>query len=150
LLSEEVRRKAVKKIIELSEQEHSCRFACSHEIVDIFTAEEERSAIMSISKNLLEEGEYILDNIKDSWDRESDPGELFVEIYKTLAFIESDERFDEESQDNAAHLQYEIERLIQELAEKQLDGSGYEKLDTEEAVEVASPTARSVFDDVDQ
>jgi len=149
LVSEEIRQATVKKIINLSEREHSCRFADSPCAKGLFTDEEEKAAVETITTNLLLEGANIVEEIKDNWDKESDPEDLFSEIDRTLTFIQWDERFDEDSQSNAASLREEIKRLVREL-EGQIEEPTYDELDTEQAIETATPSGRSVFDDVDQ
>ena len=149
LVSEDIRQATVKKIIDLSEREHSCRFADSPCARGLFTDEEEKAAVETITTNLLLEGANIVEEIKDNWDKESDPEDLFSEIDRTLTFIQWDERFDEDSQMNAASLREEIKRLIREL-EGQIEEPTYDELDTEQAIETATPSGRSVFDDVDQ
>jgi hypothetical protein len=149
LLSNETRQAAANKIIEISEQEYSCRFAVNFGTGGLLTTEEENTTIDNISQSLLENSDCILEELKGGWDRESDPEELFSEVDGTLAFIEMDERFDEDSQQKAASLRNLIKELVRELG-NEIEEAEYEKLDTEEAIEVDSTTGRSVFDDVDQ
>lgn len=149
LVTEEIRQATVSKIVDLSVREHSCRFADSPCAEGIFTVEEEKVAIDKITANLLLEGENIIEEIRNSWDKESDPEDLFSEIDRTLTFVMYDDRFDETRQEIAGDLRQEVRELVRELEEK-IEKPQYEDLDTERAVETATPSGRSVFDDVDQ
>lgn len=148
LLSEEIRHAAVSRIISISENEHSCRFADSQVGEAIFTRDERDAAIDKIAMNLLADGENIIDEIRDAWDKEGDPEDLFSEIDRTLGFIESDERFEEEDQSNATYLRRIIKEVVRELKSEIAEPS-YEELDTAHAIETSTPLGRSVFDDVD-
>jgi DNA anti-recombination protein RmuC len=148
LLPEEIRYAAVKKIVSLCEREHSCRFADSQIAKAMFNNDEERTAIAIIATNLLSDGEHIIDDIRYDWDKESAPEDLFYEIDRSLAFIESDESFDEESQSSASYLRQIIREVVREL-EQTVAQSTYEELETEHAIETSAPAGRSVFDDVD-
>jgi hypothetical protein len=95
------------------------------------------------------EGNDLLAEIEDSWDKESDPGDLFTEINSTLEYIGQEEVFDKKSRAEAASLRLQIKDIVRELNERLVDSS-YEELDAELAEESDVPSSRSIFDDVDE
>jgi len=94
LLAEEVRQETVKNILEISEHGQSCDFAMSKGAKDILTAHELNAAVKKISGNLLSSGMALIVQIKEDWDKETDPSDLFYDLGRTLEFIEFDERFE--------------------------------------------------------
>lgn len=149
VLDEDMRKAAVKKVVELSESVHSCSFMVSDTVKSLFKLDEVSSAFDRIARNLLTEGEQIIEDMKCDWDTDSDPRDLFAEIDQTLEYIESAERFSLEDKSEAATLRSVIEKVILKL-EEQIIEPNYEKLEAEDATEMITPTGRSVFDDVDQ
>lgn len=149
LLPAEVRSNTAAKIIALSEQELSCRFAESAAVQKILTSPEIEEALHRIADSVLTDGAQILDSLQREWDNESDPADAFYEIDRTLEFIESDERFDENNREIAKEMREHIRDIVQELTDK-LDKPNYDHLETELAQESNTATRRSIFDDVDQ
>lgn len=149
LLSEEVRQKAVKKIIDISEREYSCDFAMSKRIMDLLTEDEVNSALKKICGKLIDGGAELIGRMKNDWDNETDPSDHFYDIDRTLQFMEYDERFDAEAQAGATDLRRVVEDLVSDLKQQVVEPS-YEELETENAPQATISQSRSVFDDVDQ
>lgn len=149
LLPSHVRSAAAQKIIELSERDRSCSFATSAVVQKILTPEEIDESTRRIAETVLTQGSQLLGNMKNDWDNESDPADIFSEIDSTLEFIEWDERFDEDTQAAATELRGQIKNIVRDLNDELVEPS-YDKLETELAEETVAPTSRSVFDDVDQ
>lgn len=149
LLTSHVRSSAAKKIIELSERDRSCSFAKSAVVQKILTPEEIDEATRRIAKTILTQGSQLMVNMKNDWDHESDPADIFSEIDSTLEFIVLDERFDEDNKAAANELREQIKTTVRDLNEELVEPS-YDKLEAELAEEAVAPTSRSVFDDVDQ
>lgn len=149
LLAEEVRQKAVKNILDISEQGHSCDFATSKGAINLLTADEVNFAVKKISGNLLSSGMDLIDRIKEDWDKETDPDDLFYDLGRTLEFMECDERFDADTQSGATDLRGIIEKTISELKQQVVEPS-YKELEAENASQATMSQGRSVFDDVDQ
>ena len=149
LLSEETRQDTVKRVIYLSEETHSCRFAECPNVKILFTELEEQTTAERISNSLLLNVEEIIENLKNSWSPTEDPEDLFSEIDKSLEFIELDKRFCDDTQSEARLRRSEIKEVIRSL-DQNAEDQEYDELDTEQAIEVASSTIRSVFDDVDE
>ncbi|TDP63003.1 restriction endonuclease [Roseateles toxinivorans] len=149
LLPEEVRKKTVEKIIKVSEEKYSARFFGSSGANGILTNEERNNGLKSVAKSVLMNGASILQEIKESWDREESPDGIFYEIDGLLELVDENDMFDEDSQAEALGLRENIREIVLDL-EKNIKEPEYEKLDTEEAIEKSATIARSVFDDVDQ
>jgi len=149
LLSDDVRSSAAQSIVKVSDSENSLQFIESPAVQSILKPEEIDSAAQEIGQRVLLEGNDLLEEIEDSWDNESDPGDLFTEINCTLEYIGQEERFDEESRAEAARLRLQIKNIVSELNERLVDSS-YEELEAEQAEESDVPSSRSIFDDVDE
>jgi len=149
LLSDDVRNSAAQSIVKVSDSENSLQFMEFQAVQSILKPEEIDSAAQKIGQRVLLEGNDLLEEIEDSWDNESDPGDLFMEINSTLEYIGQEERFDEESQAEAARLRLQIKNIVRELNERLVDSS-YEELEAEQAEESDVPSSRSIFDDVDE
>lgn len=149
LLPAEVRSSAVAKIITLSEQKLSCRFAESAAVQKILTSLEIEEALLRIAHSVLTDGTQLLDSMQREWDNESDPSDIFNEIDRTLEFIEWDERFDDNNREMANKMREHIRDIVQEMTDK-LGKPNYDHLETELAQESNTATQRSIFDDVDQ
>ena len=149
LLSDDVRSAAAQNIVKVSDSENSLQFIESEVVQSILKPEEIDSAAQKIGQRVLFEGNDLLEEIEESWDNESDPGDLFTEISSTLKYIGQEERFDEESRAEAARLRLQIQAIVRELKERLVDSS-YEELEAEQAEESVVPSSRSIFDDVDE
>jgi hypothetical protein len=149
LLSDDVRRLAAERIITISDRENSLRFIGSQTVQSILKPEEIYSSAQLIGQRVLLEGADILEELKDYWDYESDPGDLFTEIDSTLKYIESEEAFGDKSQAEATSLRLQIKDIVRKFNERLVDSS-YEELETEEAEENDVQSSRSIFDDVDE
>jgi hypothetical protein len=149
LLSDDVRSSAAQSIVKVSDSENSLQFIESQAVLSILKPEEIDSAAQKIGHRVLLEGNDLLAEIEDSWDKESDPGDLFTEINSTLEYIGQEEVFDKKSRAEAASLRLQIKDIVRELNERLVDSS-YEELDAELAEESDVPSSRSIFDDVDE
>lgn len=149
LLPAQVRSSAAEKIITLSEQELSCRFAESTAVKKILTSLEIEDTLLRIAHSVLTDGSQLIYSLQKEWDGESDPADAFYEIDRTLQFIEWDDRFDENKREIANEMREHIRDIVQELTDK-LDKPNYDHLETELAEESNTTTLRSIFDDVDQ
>jgi hypothetical protein len=149
LLSEDVRSSAAKSIAKISDCENSCIFIKSQAVQNILSQEEINSTAQRIAQRVLLGGTDLLEEIKDNWDNESDPEDVFTGIDSTLEFIEVEESFDEESRAKATRLRQTIEDMVRDLEERPVD-SIYEELEAEKAEESDASSSRSIFDDVDE
>jgi hypothetical protein len=149
LLSDDVRSSAAQSIVKVSDSENSLQFIESQAVQSILKPEDIDNAAQEIGQRVLLEGNDLLEEIKDSWDNESDPGDLFTEITSTLEYIGQEEEFDEESRAEAARVRLQIKNIVSELNERIVDSS-YEELEAEQAEESDVPSSRSIFDDVDE
>jgi hypothetical protein len=123
LLSDDVRSSAAQSIVKVSDSENSLQFIESQAVQSILKPEEIDSAAQKIGHRVLLEGNDLLAEIEDSWDKESDPGDLFTEINSTLEYIGQEKVFDKKSRAEAASLRLQIKDIVRELNERLVDSS---------------------------
>ncbi|URI07479.1 hypothetical protein MW290_02335 [Aquincola tertiaricarbonis] len=151
LLDEGVRQQVAARIVQTCERDRTCKPLESSAFRALLTDTEYESAALNIGVDVLANGTQLIEDLKNEWDTESDPFDVFYEINRTLDFIESEDLFDEDQQAEAANLRELVEEAQRELQER-YEGTPYQKLEAEEAVQ-ATPTtnkSKSVFDDVDE
>lgn len=149
ILKEEVRLATAQRIISICERDYSCRLVDASFVKDLLTEGETEGTISRVVNTLLTKGDAIVEDIREDWDKEDDPDELFYEIKRTLDFVEEDERFSEDEKSDAVYLLAQIDVLVTDMKAAMKEGS-YDSLDAEQAVETAAPSGRSIFDDVDE
>lgn len=149
ILKEEIRLAAVKRIISICERDYSCQLVESISVKDLLTLDETKETITRVVNTLLATGDTIVEDIRDDWNKEDDPDDIFREIKRTLDFIEEDDRFSEDQKSDAAYLFKQIDALVIDM-KSTMKESSYESLDAEKAVATEAPTGRSIFDDVDE
>ena len=149
LLKEEVRAESAKKIIIDCENKYACCLLDEPFVEGLLTAREKNEAISRITGDVIENGEYIIKQLRDDWDEEDDPFLIFYDIMKTIDFIENDDMFSEEQIRSAKDLLIEIGLLSSEM-EARLAECSYESLEAEQAIEIESVSTRNIFDDVDE
>jgi len=149
LLPDDVRRLAAERIMTISDRENSLRFIGSQAVQSILKPEEINGSAQLIGQRVLLEGADILEELKDNWDNESDPEDLFMEIDFTLDYIESEEEFGDKRLAKVTSMRLQIKNIVRRLNERLVDSS-YEELEAEEAEENDVQSCRSIFDDVDE
>lgn len=147
-LPEPVRREAVMRIRTVSETKYSCNFMTERIVGSLLTPEEVAAQLANIKDVILSNEYEIISEIMDGWDGDGDPEDQFSSLAETLSLIE--EQGNEEEVSRASSFLYEIKRAVTKMEESRPGATDYDTMEAEETSVGAEPSARSIFDDVDE
>ncbi|MES2985311.1 MAG: restriction endonuclease [Pseudomonadota bacterium] len=147
-LDEEIRLEVIAKVRAQAFEYHSTKFITSSALQGLITEVEKESLLNELSDNLFSNLEDIVDELKDGWENDSDPDDVFSDITSSLEYFTTSS--DSEIASKAEYRLYEVRSVIEELNEKYNPQSSYDPLITGKAPSVVSNAGRSIFDDIDR
>lgn len=151
-LPEEIRLAAKKKISSLAQNEYSLRFTMDP-IVHLLTVEEKNALIEQIKDVIFSNGYDIIQDMRNFWDSEQDPDDVYYTLKDTLRTIMDDTEDDDEYSE-ANLLIDEIDEAVNDMErERGLDlseTSNYKILTVEDSVISTVRKKQSIFSDIDE
>ena len=151
-LPEEIRLAAVKRISFLADVNYSLEFT-KEPIVHLLTVEEKTEITDGVKDVIFSNGSDLICELKDSWDGEEDPDDIFSTYKDTLRLI-MDETEDEDEHSQAEALIEEADDKISSMEDERESGSSqpssYSALKTEESVVVDINGSQNIFSDIDE
>jgi hypothetical protein len=148
LLPEIIREDAVKRICSKSEISYSSKFMDHNVVGDLLTPTEISEQFEKLKNEVFLNENEIIAQISSNWDGDDDPEDQFYELKNTLNVIE--EQGTEEEREFVSTFLNEISDAISEMEKNRPEATEYENLEAEETSVETVPSARSVFEDVDE
>ena len=138
---------AVERISDLAIQWYSCEFV-EEPINQLLTNEEREALLAELSDVLFSNANDIIHEIKESWDEEEDPSELFSILKTTLDYFEQNET--EENQLQVVEFLAEINDAILDMTAEQSESPGFSALDAEKTPTSTELQEVGIFSDIDE
>ena len=152
LLPEEIRLATIEKIFSLADHEYSFEFT-EEPIVHLLTVQEKNALIDQVKDVIFSNGSDLIRELRDSWDFEEDPSDIFSTYNNTLRSI-MNETEDEDEYYQATELidnvYHAVEDMESERAISSSEHSSYNALKAEDSVDVTGPQKQNIFDDIDE
>ena len=147
LLPEGVRVSAVGIIKDIAIQRYSCEFA-NNPVCDLLLVEERLDILEELSDILFSNVEDIIREIRECWDGEEDPDDLFSAVKTSLTYFQ-----DEGGEDEAGQAEGFLERIREAVSEmywEQQDVPEVDALEAEWSTVGVDSVRFGIFQDVDE
>ena len=146
-LPEDVRLDLIKRTRSHAVANYAVRSVNDNVMKSLITEIEKKDVLDEIADVLFSNLEDIVDEMKGSWEGDSDPNDMFSDISHSLEYFVN--FGDAEASQTAESYLYDVKNAIDDLNEKYSPQSTYNALKAGEAP-LSQSSERSIFDDIDK